>query len=674
MKRSVLCLALCAASLAAQAPVNDEPAGAIPVFDGINPNPPGGVSGTWFSNVGATTSVGYPVVCGSGLHSDVFFSYAPSVTGVHMFTMAPPAGFQPGTMNDSTLNVYDAAAPTTSIACDDDGVEILAPGTSGFLSRVAVQLTAGSTYLLRVSSWSATIQGSFYVNVFAPTANGGEDCATAVAIADGAYAGNHFGATASGAVVAGCTSFTATTIDHYYSYVAPATGECIISEESPGSTRTMVTTGACGAEVLVTGACITTAYLRFPVTAGTTYNIRFGIATAPATALAGVYNFTIATVPLLGNNDCITAAPLAAGDNFAPNVGNTPDGTVAACATGFTVGTNNDGWWSYTPSAPGVQTISAQGPNGTFQMALYLGGACGALGPATCQAAAGTGVSLTVTNAAAATVWVRLGVTTLATNGVFNINVLDIPFPANDDCAGAGASPLAVGLNGPFNNLGASNGAVTASCTTSFRDTWHSFTAPITATLKIHGCGSGGDPVFSVWDACGGVELACDDDDLANLGPCAVTQTLNPYLEVPVTAGTTYLLRVANNTDATMTYSVTLEFKFSLTIVGNPGAQTVTITDTAGLPGNVAINAITLNQGAYPNGWFYGVDIPVFELFLTAGSFAPPFFFILDANGNATITYSGIPQPLGLTFYAVGAQFTIGGIFVNASDPISVAL
>ena len=62
-----LCLAaaLAANVAVAQAPANDEPINAIPVFDGINPGPPTGLSGFSYSSVGATTTAGYTSACGS---------------------------------------------------------------------------------------------------------------------------------------------------------------------------------------------------------------------------------------------------------------------------------------------------------------------------------------------------------------------------------------------------------------------------------------------------------------------------------------------------------------------------------------------------------------------------------------------------------------------------------
>lgn len=77
MKR-VLCgfaAFLVATASVAQAPVNDNPAGAIPVFDGINPGAPTGASGSFFSNINATDTSPYGTPCGSANHSDVFFIY-----------------------------------------------------------------------------------------------------------------------------------------------------------------------------------------------------------------------------------------------------------------------------------------------------------------------------------------------------------------------------------------------------------------------------------------------------------------------------------------------------------------------------------------------------------------------------------------------------------------------
>ena len=190
---------------------------------------------------------------------------------------------------------------------------------------------------------------------------------------------------------------------------------------------------------------------------------------------------------------------------------------------------------------------------------------------------------------------------------------------------------------------------------------------------RPNGCGSSSDPYFAVYDACGGNQIACDDDDLSNLGPCATTQTLNPYVTFSAVAGTTYFIRVGNNTATLMNVFVNIEYIFTLSMTYDAPNFAVTIANVAGNPGDIALNALTLNQGAYPNGWFYGVDIPLFELtnLLISG---PPFFTVLDGVGGYSLTIPGIPPLGGITFYGVAVDFTPAGVFAKKSAPTSLTL
>jgi hypothetical protein len=91
---------------------------------------------------------------------------------------------------------------------------------------------------------------------------------------------------------------------------------------------------------------------------------------------------------------------------------------------------------------------------------------------------------------------------------------------------------------------------------------------------------------------------------------------------------------------------------FALNITqASPGANVV-LTDSGGIPGFQAFNAITLNPGAYPNDWFFGVGISLYELsnLLTSG---PPFLVTFPGSGTFTLSIPyGLPGPI--TVYYVG--------------------
>jgi hypothetical protein len=164
MRRSlsiaVLATALCS-SVLAQAPVNDDCSGAIPVGLGANP----GGCGT-FSNAMASTSAGYAPIC-TTISSDVWYSFTPTTSGAYTIDTNTPTGCTAGTETDTVVAVYTSCGAATPIACDDDA------GT-GLLSMVSTGLCANQTYFIRVGSFgsqSATNSGTFYLNINPDTVN-----------------------------------------------------------------------------------------------------------------------------------------------------------------------------------------------------------------------------------------------------------------------------------------------------------------------------------------------------------------------------------------------------------------------------------------------------------------------------------------------------------------------
>jgi hypothetical protein len=290
-----LALSCCVAVASAQAPVNDEPAGALPVADGYN---------GLYSNVGATLSVGYTTVCGSGATNDVFFVYAAALSGNHNFATCTPLGQANGSMPDTIVNVYDAAAPTTSVACNDDNCV-----NQGLGSLAIANLTAGNVYFVRVSRYGTNLDGTFHFTVVPPAVVPASDtCAGAPAIGLGYTQFDMAGATGSNPSPT-CASFLTTNPDVWMSFTAPFSGSVALHRESDLVQRIAVYTGACGAEVPVSGTnvCVnstaaTGIVTRWTAVAGTTYLIRIGTTAASTTVgyvnLEYEFSYTFTKTPI----------------------------------------------------------------------------------------------------------------------------------------------------------------------------------------------------------------------------------------------------------------------------------------------------------------------------------------------------------------------------------------
>ncbi len=109
--------------------------------------------------------------------------------------------------------------------------------------------------------------------------------------------------------------------------------------------------------------------------------------------------------------------------------------------------------------------------------------------------------------------------------------------PTNDECTDC----IRVLTNSSYSGrTTASSGTDVSSCSQNDSlDVWHCWTADCTGRVNISTCGSGFDTTLSVFDACDGVQLACDDDS------CPTNPPNNSSVTLDVTEGTSYFIRVS---------------------------------------------------------------------------------------------------------------------------------
>src|SRR5262249_34040479 len=156
------------------------------------------------------------------------------------------------------------------------------------------------------------------------------------------------------------------------------------------------------------------------------------------------------------------------------------------------------------------------------------------------------------------------------------------------------------------------SGTLMACSTGGYADVWFTYTPGCTGTVTVStGCG-GFNTLLSAYPSCGGASLACNDDTTGCGGGGSPITLSGP-------AGTTYLLQVAlTYSGAFGSFSVNVSqggaFTLAFSEPGGPGSGTIQIDFTNGPPGGLYFLAGTLNQGLFPSGWFFGVDIPFGEL------------------------------------------------------------
>jgi|CXWL01.1.fsa_nt_gi hypothetical protein len=124
-----------------------------------------------------------------------------------------------------------------------------------------------------------------------------------------------------------------------------------------------------------------------------------------------------------------------------------------------------------------------------------------------------------------------------------------IPPPANDLCENC--LQLTTGVSLDNSSLGATGDIQTCSQNDT-KDVWHCWTADCTGRVRISTCGSDFDTTLAVYDACGGNQLACNDDGCS-------TQLFRSQIQLDVVAGTTYKIRVAGRNHVTGPYRILVE-------------------------------------------------------------------------------------------------------------------
>ena len=184
--------------------------------------------------------------------------------------------------------------------------------------------------------------------------------------------------------------------------------------------------------------------------------------------------------------------------------------------------------------------------------------------------------------------------------------------PANDLCANAATLGATQG-----GNTGSATNDGTSTCDATGNDVWYTFTNGASlVNLNLDTCASGTDTVITVYDSCGGLEIACNDD--ATGTPCSGPASA---LTVSVNPSQTVKIRVSDKgvgTAFTLNRTITIpndpcSGAFLVAIPSATAGTTVGATLDAGLPvctgpgvndfgGNTAITA--------PSLW-YRVNSPV---------------------------------------------------------------
>jgi GEVED domain len=218
--------------------------------------------------------------------------------------------------------------------------------------------------------------------------------------------------------------------------------------------------------------------------------------------------------------------------------------------------------------------------------------------------------------------------------------------PSNDGCGSS--TTVALGTNGPFTNIFATESGIIPSCGIGYKDVWFNFTPPCTGPYTIDTCTPQQfDTVLAIYASCGGSEIACNDDGGTG---CGYTSSIQG---VALTAGVPIWIRVASySSTSTGIFNLNVNQDFIATWSSPFGPGSLQFNLSGGPLGGAYFHAIVLTPGAFPNGWLYGIDITFPEIVneLTIGY---PFVGVLNPCG-ATQFGPIFAVPPGLTIYSVG--------------------
>lgn len=505
-------------------PTNDACGDATPVGDG-----------TYSGNTACATPDGVSSCGASNFAGDVWYQWTATCDGVLYADLC-------GSSYDTVLTVFRGTCDNMQeLACNDDSNFCTALG----LSYVSVPVVADETYLIRIAGFLG--RAGAYELTLTSTRTDNLTCAAALPMPGGAVHVN--GACADGTGGRFCD----TQIDGpglWYTYTPTCAGLKMLDFcRTGGPPRGLfsVYTGTCAGLTCVASRNVSSLpqycpsgvkALTFDAAVGTTYYICYSqFAGTPL----GAGELSILDMPP-GNDECVTAAALTAGEN----IGN------SSCATptidGICFPSARDVWYSYVPPSDGRLVLHTCGTSFNTNLSVY-GGNCGNLALVACDDDGSASAYCTDTSAsliaidvlAGSPYRIRLG----AADGNGGPYVLNASLVAANDACEA-ATPVSSGATLTGNlQIATNDGTATCSPSSNDRDVWYRWTASSCSNrLLLDTCGSAIDTTLAVFGgSCGALsQIACSNDAGAS-GPCPASGSA-AALSVPVTPSGEYWIRV----------------------------------------------------------------------------------------------------------------------------------
>jgi hypothetical protein len=328
-------------------------------------------------------------------------------------------------------------------------------------------------------------------------------------------------------------------------------------------------------------------------------------------------------------------------------------------------------WFKYTTgSFAGASEIDVKfnGADSFHAVTVYSGASCGTASHLFCG-----GKELHFPVTPNTTYYFRL--TMFQLNGVvdltFDVDLGVQTTPTNDECGTPypvtnGAHPQP-GEESYFTNVGASDSSGHYACgmSTTRNDVFFDYLATTSGKVSVSTVATAGvpagtlvDTVLFVYSACATTPIACNDDAFG----------FRSTVEFDAVQGQHYLIRVGayGTNEVEGTFPLTITPKFDLQLSSPAGAGSFRILVQNGAPYHVVYNCLTLSQGVYPYGPFFGIEPTLTEIALQLAYAQAPFLALLDGAGAYQFDISGLPP---LTVFGVSLQFDSAGQIAGVTPP-----
>ncbi len=275
-----------------------------------------------------------------------------------------------------------------------------------------------------------------------------------------------------------------------------------------------------------------------PADIGTYYAVVTGSCGSPATSTNSIVQLDSA-FPVATNDTCANATPVLQGTNVL-GIGESPCGAYINDPIAFpsciSTAYKTDRWYSFTPATSGNYRIETCGSN--FDTIVTVNADCFGselacndnyvTGPTTgCTSTRSRILSIALTANTPYLIRVAAPLSAfISGTSIINLSIVPAPLPApNDDCSTA--STAVIGMN--LFDLNEATPDTTATCNpAASRDVWHVFTPTAGGRVRFSTCGTTLNTVMSVYDACFGIEVACNDN--ANISMCTNQSVIDNYV------------------------------------------------------------------------------------------------------------------------------------------------